>query len=491
MAELKKYILKARKGFLNEALRGFAGERAIRIIHSIASDGPKLVELDEHAAGEINRHPELRASPIVEYSKPFPIKRLSGKPGKISSASYPISVPRPIPQGGRSRGAEVTISVKEKKKGKWVSVDSGLLLTAFSDVSKRRGDEKATDNQGKAILRLSGNTIERLYFRQMWGWGAFRKNEPVQSLIDLRLEPLNAEFKDCVRRYYDQTRFDPSTGVTVGVIDTGVGPHRDLNIVGGRNTVTGEPDDDYVDVDFHGTFVAGLIGSRGDLFPNLRGLSPDVRIRAYRVFGGLARGAGNYDIADAIHKAQADQCDILNLSLEDGVYDDFLQETITHARDNGTIIVVAAGNDGRKAVNYPAAYRDAIAVSAMGCEGTFPEGALEEATVSRPPYGAREPREFIAAFSNVGDQISVTGLGVGVLSTLPKNQFGSCSGTSMAAPVISGAAASLLSQNPSIYKLPRNRARSVAIEKLLFKNCTIRGFGRRFEGYGMPDPRKV
>ena len=500
MAESKKYILLARKGLFNEALRKlepgvvkpeFAGGREIRIIHSIVANGPKLVELDDLAAREMNLHPDLRILPVVEYSKPFPIKRLSGDPGSISSASYPISVPRPKQQRGKVKGSAVTIRVKEKKKGKRVSVGSGLLVTAFSDVSARIGDEKPTDKYGKVVLRLYGDTIERLYFRQMWGWGALLKNIPIQSSIDLKLEPVSVDFTDCVRHYYGESRFDPATGVTVGVLDTGVGPHKDLNVVGGRNTVTGEPDDVHMDADFHGTFVAGLIGSIGKLYPRLRGLAPGVLIRSYRVFGGPASKAGNYDITDAIYKAQSDQCDILNLSMEDGAYDDFLQEAITHARDNGMLVVVAAGNDGRKAVNYPAAYRGATAVSAMGCEGTFPSSAMEETTVRRPPQGTKEPKEFIAAFSNVGDQIAVTALGVGVLSTLPDDQYGSCSGTSMAAPVISGAAASLLSQNPDIYRMPRNRYRSNAIEQLLINNCITRGFGPRFEGHGMPDPSKV
>ena len=45
------------------------------------------------------------------------------------------------------------------------------------------------------------------------------------------------------------------------------------------------------------------------------------------------------------------------------------------------LVVVAAGNDFRGNVNYPAAFPDAIAVSAMGCEGTFPHGAMDEAYV--------------------------------------------------------------------------------------------------------------
>jgi subtilisin len=201
----------------------------------------------------------------------------------------------------------------------------------------------------------------------------------------------------------------------------------------------------------------------------------------------------NYPVIHALLQAQSDRCDILNLSLEttgERRRDEALEEAIADARDHGMIVVVAAGNDNRDAVDYPAAYPGATAVSAMGREGTFPRRALEEMTVS-PPKGHKDPKEFIASFSNVGEQISVTALGVGVLSTLPGNDWGSCSGTSMAAPVVAGAAACLLSRNPAIYNMARNSARSDAIEQLLIANCVRRGFGPTFEGHGMPDPERV
>jgi hypothetical protein len=84
--------------------------------------------------------------------------------------------------------------------------------------------------------------------------------------------------------------------------------------------------------------------------------------------------------------------------------------------------------------------------------------------------GGLDPNEFIASFSNVGVQIAIIAPGVGVLSTLPDNGYGACSGTSMAAPVVTGAIASLLSRRPDICGMPRNRARSDAIRQLLIDN---------------------
>lgn len=126
----------------------------------------------------------------------------------------------------------------------------------------------------------------------------------------------------------------------------------------------------------------------------------------------------------------------------------------------------------------------------MGCEGSFPYDVVAEQDVSWP-YGDKNPKEFIAAFSNIGKEIDVTALGVGVLSILPRNSFGACSGTSMAAPIVTGAAACLLSRNRDLYNMPRTRERSDAMVKLLCDSCTPRGFGSEFEGHGMPDPEKV
>jgi subtilisin len=527
MAESKRYILLPRKGLLNEALRELhpgearglveskkpyapvtvksmlAGGRDIRVIHSIVANGPKLVELDDLAAGELDRHPDVRRLPVIEYARPLRNRKPSGHSPAFLRANFPSLPPTPKKPPARIGSPAVTspavsIRVKEKKKGKWVSAGSGLMVTAF--YSEDYGDESVTDDSGTATLDLRGDTIKRLYIPKVWEWGAFQKDIPLKSSMVLKLEPVSADFTDCVRHYYGygQSRFNPATGVTVGVIDSGVGPHDDINVIGGCNT-TGDPDEDYQDDDAfpHGTFVAGLIGSRGVLFPKLRGLAPGVSIRSYRVFGRVPEGKTiNYAIVHAVLHAEAKQddhspCDILNMSIEDVNNDDMLQETITDAREHGMLVVVSAGNDNRGAVNYPAALPTVIAVSAMGCEGTFPHGAFDDVNVSRPPADTGDPKEFIAAFSNIGDQISVTALGVGVLSTLPGNSFGICSGTSFAAPIVTGAAASLLSQRPDIYNMPRNRARSDAIEKLLLDNCVKRGFGPKFEGSGMPDPRKV
>ncbi|MBI5105694.1 MAG: S8 family serine peptidase [Solirubrobacterales bacterium] len=194
---------------------------------------------------------------------------------------------------------------------------------------------------------------------------------------------------------------------------------------------------------------------------------------------------------DAIRALAPDDYAALALHADGaGRYDEIVEEGIRDARSQGMLVVIAAGNDGRRAVSYPSAYAGATTVTAFGIEGTFPPGALEESEVLRPPDGA-DPADFLAACSNIGPQVRMTAPGVGILSTLPQDRFGPMTGTSMAAPAITGATACLLSRTPAVRTMPRDRARSDAIEQLVQSACVERRFGQVYEGYGLPDPATI
>jgi subtilisin len=446
----------------------------VRVIDTTQEDGPKLVELSERAADALNAPGTgVRAEPEVVYGLPDT---------------------RPQPLGGATAAlasATTTVRITCLDAHSALAVP-GVRVVAFTDFTKRVGDEGDTDAAGTVTLHLASAAVERLYAYAPAGhWGAFRTALSAAAPITLMLEPVDLSFVDAVRSYYGRSHFDPSRGVTVGVLDTGVGPYSDLNIVAGVNTVTGELATDYEDIEGHGTHVAGLIGSNGAPPTGLRGVAPGISVRVYRVFGTGGQGATNYAIVKALIRAAGDCCDIVNLSLGGGPYDRVVEEAIRDAREQGMLTVIATGNDGRGVISYPAAYQYATPVSAMGYEGTYPTGSVDEASVLRPPSSTADAKEFIADFSNIGKEVFVTGPGVGVLSTLPHNTFGPMSGTSMAAPVVSGAAACLLSRNPAVFGMPRDRARGDAIEALLAKACTPRGFGSIYEGRGLPDPATI
>lgn len=441
----------------------------VRVLDTIAETGPKLVELDKDAAEAINdpRSP-VRAVPVIEYGRPDePLRPLGG----ASSA-----------HGGL---ASVNVVCVNQTTGAGVA---DVNVVAFTDFATRAGDEGISDSSGNVALQLPGPSIDRLYAYPPAGyWGAYLQSVQAAGKITVQLAPIDLNATDCVRFYYGNSKLDAAAGVIVGVLDTGVDPHSGIVIAGGRNTVTGEGAGDYGESGVHGTHVCGLIGANAAPPEGVRGVAPSIPIHMYRVFPSGGGGATNYAILKALIFAAQDGCDILNLSLGGGPYDEIVAEAIADARNQGMLVVIAAGNDNRKPVNYPAAYNGATAVSAMGRQGTFPAGSLHEGEVLRPPTSTVDPAEFIASFSNIGPQIAVTAPGVGALSTLPGGKFGPMSGTSMAAPVASGATACLLSHDKTVHGMARDHTRSDAIQKLLQTNCTKRGFGAVYEGYGLPD----
>ena len=285
-------------------------------------------------------------------------------------------------------------------------------------------------------------------------------------------------------------------GVTVGIIDSGVdGTHPDLkNVSGGLNCVSDEVRNNpaaakewrpALSEGEHGTHVAGIVGGRGTA-SGFRGVAPGVTLRSYRVFPDAGGGASNFDIAKAIDTAVAEKCDIINMSLGGGPKDDLTHAAIDRALDAGVVVIVAAGNDDRKPVAFPAAFSECTAVSAMGRVGSFPKTAIGTSDVAAPK-GNPDTKDFVADFSNIGPEIDVTGAGVEIVSTLPGTGHGSMSGTSMASPAVAGFAAYVLAKDPAL-KQNAGAARSRALKDALYARCKPEGFGRDFEGFGLPTP---
>ena len=301
--------------------------------------------------------------------------------------------------------------------------------------------------------------------------------------MEVALRPIDLGAPDALRHFYGFTPLAMGRAVTVGIIDTGVGDHPDLDVEGGANTVQGEKEGDWRDNGAgHGTHVAGIVAGRGTNGRGVRGLAPGVHLRSYRVFGKGADGASNYAILKALDRAVADGCDLVNMSLGGPDQDEATRSALVDARAQGTLVICAAGNDGRGPVSYPGAEQPAIAVSAMGRKGAFPADSTHAAEIMAP-YG-RDQANFIAAFTNIGPEIDLTAPGVAIVSTVPGG-YAAWDGTSMACPAVTGAAAALLARERLALRMVRSQARSDEMARLVFAAAHALGFGVKFEGRGM------
>jgi subtilisin len=431
------------------------------------------VELSPRAALELRAsQPELRLVPVVYYT-PAVAPR--------AEITTPIA-----PAGARARAAAaagaITVQVVSKKTAAPVA---NAFVVAFVDFAAGTGAQGATDANGNVSLNLGGSSVkvQRLYVYPLdANWSLIKKNVTLTNGTKITVTPLDLGYKDGLRYFYGDADVSVGSGVTVGVVDTGCGPHPDLVIAGGANTVAGEDPKDFSDNGkAHGTHVAGIIAARGTPPKGLRGVAPGVTLRAYRVFGKGQGSADSFAIAKAVDQAVADKCDLINMSLGGGQPDPVLKAAIDDARAGGAVCIIAAGNDSRGPVSFPAFEDSAVAVTATGRKGTFPTSATEADDVAAP-YGT-DKANFVASFSNVGPQVDLTGPGVAIMSTVPSG-YAEISGTSMACPAETGAAARVIA-GTSVIKGKRDANRSAAIVKAILSAATSLGFGPNFEGHGV------
>ena len=217
-------------------------------------------------------------------------------------------------------------------------------------------------------------------------------------------------------------------GVTVAVMDTGVGRHPSLDERAVFQVDLLEPGGRGVGESAHGTAVASLIAGADE---SITGVSPSAKLLSFRVLDD--EGVGDtFTLAQGIVDAVDRGASVINMCL--GTYGDshILREAVDYALEAGVALVGAAGNDAVAGVVYPARYDGVLSVAAV-------DG------MQRHLY-----------FSNRGEEIDLAAPGMGVNAAGPDDSTILFSGTSAAVPFVSGAIAWLLSENPNMK--PQNAA---------------------------------
>jgi subtilisin len=254
-------------------------------------------------------------------------------------------------------------------------------------------------------------------------------------------------------------------------------------LAGGANTTPGETRGKRSDWHGHGTHVAGLIASTARAWR--RGEAPAVELFGYRIFEQGADEASSFAISTAIKEAAAAGCDLVNLSIGGGPFDAAISDAIEKAWNVGCVCVCAAGNEGAAQVDYPARYRKALAVSAVGLAGSWPDGASQAHQVSRHVGRRLADRPvFLAAFSNRGAKVGLAAPGVGVVSAIFRERWGVMDGTSMACPIATGVIAKRLAASP-VLRMSRDSARAQAIVDLALAHAEDLGLPAHMQGAGL------
>ena len=192
----------------------------------------------------------------------------------------------------------------------------------------------------------------------------------------------------------------------------------------------------------HGTHVAGIVAAVRDNGIGMDGVASAVHIMSVRtVPNGDER---DKDVANAIRYAADNGADIINMSFGKSYspYKKVVDDAVRYADSLGVLMVHAAGNDGADVDssandNYPTDRLDT---------GRTADHWLEIGASSW-----KGSDQLAAPFSNYGDEtVDVFAPGSSIYSTVPNNKYERIDGTSMAAPMVSGLAALLLSHHPNL-----------------------------------------
>jgi subtilisin family serine protease len=310
------------------------------------------------------------------------------------------------------------------------------------------------------------------YWLMQWGLQNVGQDSPrgLQGKVGADIKVLEA---------WETTR--GSHEVLVGVVDTGIDiEHPDLrgNIWingaeqeanGGRPCVdddgNGYPDDVYGwnfisenqaerycgtavgtpyarDDHGHGTHVAGIIGALGNNHIGIAGINWNVKLVALKFLDAQGRGYLD-DAIRAIFYAIKIRVHILNNSWGGGPYHPGMDLAIRRAEAAGILFVAAAGNEGFNndfEPHYPSSYTHSSVLA----------------------VAATDNRDKLAKFSSYGvNSVHIGAPGVDILSTVPvvagkpaSQSYEAWSGTSMATPMVTGAAALLMAHKPDLRKNP-------------------------------------
>ena len=248
--------------------------------------------------------------------------------------------------------------------------------------------------------------------------------------------------------------WDMSTGsgVTVAILDTGVAYENyqiyqqapdlaNTHFVNGYDFINGDthPNDD----NGHGTHVAGTLAQSTNNGEGVAGVAYNANIMPVKVLDSL--GQGTYaGIIQGIEFAVANGAKVINLSLSGHSGSQALEEAVNQARAQGVLVVAAAGNNNG-AVEYPARYDSVLAVGAV---------RFDKSRARYSNYGSA-----LDVVAPGGDnQVDQNGDGFGdgiVQQTFRSGEINTfrylfMEGTSMATPHVSGLAALLLAQNPTL-----------------------------------------
>ena len=264
------------------------------------------------------------------------------------------------------------------------------------------------------------------------------------QVLPTGIDRIDGDFSSAVSGNGSGTLSSPA----VAVLDSGSGPHPDINRAGGKNCQRGTG---YDDINGHGTHVAGAIAGLDDA-SGIVGAAPGAKIYSVRVLDA-SLGARLSNIICGIDWVTANAgtlgIKVANMSLTSAGADDgncgasnadALHRAICASTARGVTYVASAGNDTKDLAGYvPASYNEVLTVTAAADFNGRPGGG----SASTCRTDVDDTAADFSNFTTVGSpdvMHTIAAPGVCTLSSWRNDRYETLSGTSMAAPHVAGAA---------------------------------------------------
>lgn len=203
---------------------------------------------------------------------------------------------------------------------------------------------------------------------------------------------------------------------------------------------------------FHGTHVSGIIGAIRNNGLGVDGIADNVRIMSIRAVPD--GDEHDKDVALAIRYAVDNGAQVINMSF--GKYfspeKKWVDEAVQYAASKGVLLIHAAGNEARNVDSLPSFPNAYFWESGKKATNWINVGASGDPGLDQFDPNGEKYNSLTASFSNYGQQdVDVFAPGMKIYSTIPGgNTYGVAQGTSMAAPVVAGMAAFILTYFPDL-----------------------------------------
>ncbi len=329
---------------------------------------------------------------------------------------------------------------------------SGVALAADREVIVGFSKNNSSDKEKKIEIESYNGTVKKkLHIINAASSkvpeekiDAMKKNPRIRYVINNTKYEMSDEYTSSWGVQYIgsqnvHNQYVNGAGVNITVLDTGIDyNHADLknNYKGGYDFAYGDADpwdDNCLSIykTCHGTHVSGIIAAENNGL-GIIGVAPKSNIYAVKVLDGGGFGAADM-IISGIEWAIGNGSNIISMSLQSPEDNIALHEAINEAYNQGILIVAAGGNTYGGSVVYPAAYDNVIAVTAI------------DQNAQRAGFSPIDQKiELAAPGVNINSTVSECTLTFPIVCT---ENYRYLSGTSMAAPYVTGVAALIFTSN--------------------------------------------